>query len=229
MLHSSKFLILKDLDLFKSLDDNQIEQIANQATFEKFKKNSYLFDVGDPIKSVFIINKGSVKIGLNTSNDKVLIKEIVYGKELVGENILPGHATRRQFAHVLSDTEVFKLSVTFFKSLLEKNPQLCQALTEILIQKMANLEDRMSNFVFKKAHNRIVDFLKNLAQLKGIKIGLDEILINHGLSHKEIANITDTSRQTVARVLGELKRQNIIHFSTRKPHKILIRNVLSLS
>ena len=93
---------------------------------------------------------------------------------------------------------------------------------------MSELEDRMSNFVFKKAQSRIVDFIKHLAQTKGMKIGLDEILINHGLSHKEIANITDTSRQTVARVLGDLKRQNIIHFSARKPHKILVRDVMNL-
>ena len=229
MIHSSKFVILRDLELFKSLDDIQIEQIANQAVFEKFKKNSYIFNIGDTISNVYIVNKGSVKIGLNTSEDKVLIKEIAYSKEIIGENILPGHNMRRQFAQVLSDTEVFQLSTGFFKSLLEKNPELCQALTQILIKKMSNIENRMSNFVFKKAHSRIVDFLKSIALTKGIKIGLDEILINHGLSHKEIANITDTSRQTVARVLGELKRQNIIHFSTRKPHKILIRNVMNLS
>ena len=94
---------------------------------------------------------------------------------------------------------------------------------------MSNLETRMSNFVIKKAQSRILAFLKQLADTKGIKIGLDEVLINHGLSHKEIANITDTSRQTVARVLGDLKRQNVIHFSARKPHKILIRNIISLS
>jgi len=229
MIHSSKFVILRDLDLFKTLNEQQIEQIASQAQFVKYKKQSYLFNVGDDISNVYIINKGSVKIGLNTSDDKTLIKEIAQANELIGENILPGHAKRRQFAQALSDTEVFKLSIPFFKSLLERNPELCHALTQILISKMANLEDRMSNFVFKKAHSRIVDFLKSLAVTNGIKIGLDEILINHGLSHKEIANITDTSRQTVARVLGELKRQNIIHFSTRKPHKILIRNVMSLS
>ncbi len=62
--------------------------------------------------------------------------------------------------------------------------------------------------------------------MRGIKIGLEEILINHGMSHKEIAYLTDTSRQTVARVLGELKRENLIHFSVRKPNKILIRDIM---
>ena len=64
--------------------------------------------------------------------------------------------------------------------------------------------------------------------MHGITIGLNEILINHGMSHKEIAFLTDTSRQTVARILNELKETNIIHFSDRKPNKILIRELAML-
>jgi len=229
MNHSAKYLLLRDLELFNSLDRAQIEQVAFQASFQKFQKNDYLYKEGDDISFVYILRNGSVKSGVGTSEDKSLIKEIVYQNELLGENILTGSQKRKEFAQALTDTETLKMPVCFFKDMLEKNPQLCQELTIILIKKISNLESRMSNFVLKKAHSRIVDFLRKLAQTKGIKIGLDEILINHGLSHKEIANITDTSRQTVARVLGELKRNNIIHFSARKPHKILIRNVMNLS
>ncbi len=229
MLHSSKFLILRDLEIFNSFSDIQIEQLSNQVLFEKCPKGKFLFQVGDAMSYVYIIHKGAVKVGMNTSNDKILIKEIAYKDEFVGENILPGHSERRLFAHAVKDTEVFKIPTSYFKSMLERNPNLCQNLTQILIKKMSSLETRMSNFVFKKAQSRIVDFLKELAVTNGLKIGMDEILVNHGLSHKEIANITDTSRQTVARVLGDLKRQNIIHFSPRKPHKILIRNMVNLA
>lgn len=229
MIHSSKFLVLRELDLFRSLSDVQVDQIANQASFVKHKKGQYIFQEDDQVTSIYIIHSGKVKSGRRMDDDKVLLKEIVYKKELLGENILSGLKVRKEFAQALSDVELFALPVSYFKDLLEKNPQLCQELTMILISKMSNLETRMSNFVFKKAQTRILGFLKELARTKGIKIGLDEILVHHGLSHKEIANITDTSRQTVARVLGDLKRQNIIHFSARKPHKILIRNAMNLS
>jgi len=229
MVHSSKYLILRDLLLFRSLSDQHIEQIAHQTSYERVKRGGYIYQSGDTVQSIYILNKGSVKSGIKTSEDRVLIKEIIYKSELLGENVMTTDKVRRAFAQAISDVEVFAIPVSFFKDLLQKNPQLCQELTYILIAKMSNLEERMSNFVFKKAHSRITDFLKNLASTKGMRIGVDEILINHGLSHKEIANITDTSRQTVARVLGDLKRQNVIHFSPRKPHKILVRNILSLS
>lgn len=228
MHQSSKFLMLRDLEIFKSLTDLQIEQLSNQSNYQSYSRSSYLFKVGDPVAHVYVINKGTVKVGLHTSNDKTMIKEIAYSNDIIGENIMTGISSRRLFAQVVKDAEAFKIPATYFKALLVQNKAFCEDITKLLISKMSELEDRMSNFVFKKAQSRIVDFIKHLAQTKGMKIGLDEILINHGLSHKEIANITDTSRQTVARVLGDLKRQNIIHFSARKPHKILVRDVMNL-
>jgi CRP/FNR family cyclic AMP-dependent transcriptional regulator len=229
MHQSSKYLILRSLDIFSSLRDQQIEQLSNQSIHGKYNRGSYLFKIGEPVAYVYVLTKGTVKVGLDTSNDKTLIKEIAYTNDLVGENILTGLNERRLFAQVVKDAEAFKIPASFFKALLEQNSAFCQDVTKLLISKITDLEERMNNFVFKKAQSRIVDFLRNMAQDKGLKIGLDEILINHGLSHKEIAHITDTSRQTVARVLGDLKRQNIIHFSARKPHKILVRDILSLT
>lgn len=229
MDYSAKYLTLRKLPLFEVLQDKQIEILSHQSQSEKYKKGEFIFSVGDQANYVYIITDGQVKVGLNTNSDKVLIKEVAYTNELLGENILPTTKVRRQFAQTITETHVLKIPVSYYKSMLEKNPELCHELAKLFINKLMGLEERMNNFVFKKAQTRIVSFLKNTALSKGIKIGIDEILINHGLSHKEIANITDTSRQTVARVLGDLKRDGIIHFSTRKPNKILIRNMMSLA
>ncbi|MBK6786041.1 MAG: winged helix-turn-helix domain-containing protein [Saprospiraceae bacterium] len=90
------------------------------------------------------------------------------------------------------------------------------------------MEERLQNFVFMKAKERIVHFLFSSALKKGINIGMDEKLINQGISHKDIAYLTDTSRQTVARVLNELKRDNIIHYGGGKSCKILVRDMYTL-
>ncbi|MBK8349425.1 MAG: helix-turn-helix domain-containing protein [Saprospiraceae bacterium] len=39
------------------------------------------------------------------------------------------------------------------------------------------------------------------------------------MSHKEIAYPTDTSRQTVARIMNELKKKNCIHYGSNKAVK----------
>lgn len=107
---------------------------------------------------------------------------------------------------------------------MQNNPVFANLITETIIERLQNLQVRMEAFANKSAKQRIVEFIKNSARIRGIKIGINECLINHGMSHKEIAFLTDTSRQTVARILGELKKTDIIHFGARKPGKILIRD-----
>ena len=121
------------------------------------------------------------------------------------------------------------MPVKHFEQLFKENGAFSAEITYTMISRLENLENRIKNFVFLKAKERIGSFLHKSALKKGIKIGIDEMLINLGLSHKELASITDTSRQTVARVLGDYKKSNIIHFSERKPGKILIRNLEALA
>ncbi len=229
MNHSSKFLMLKDIDILNSLSEDQINELAKRCTMEKVHKNSKIYEAGQSIDYVYLINKGSIKLGMIAECDKTLIKDIVYDRELFGENIFARNIVRKDFSEAMTDTTLFKIPVSFFKELVETNSGFANSVMTIIIGRLRNLEQRMQNFVFMKAKARIVDFIRKTGNRKGIKIGVDETLINHGMSHKEIAYLTDTSRQTVARVLGELKKENLIYFSARKPSKILIRESFQLA
>ena len=224
MQDTTRYLMLRDKPIFKYLKENELSQLAELAIMKSVKKNHFLYKKGDQAKYIYVIQKGSVKLGSETSTDKILIKHLIYEDEIIGENIFTEKLTRNEFAKAMSDTTVFMIPTSVIKSLAIKNADFAASLMEVIIQRLHEVEKRMHNFVFKKAKQRILDFVIRTGKERGIKIGLDECLINHGMSHKEIAFLTDTSRQTVARVLGELKRDNIIHFSPRKPGKILIRN-----
>lgn len=229
MNHSSKFLMLKDIDLLKTLSEEQINELAKKCTLEKVHKNTKIYDAGQSLDYVYLVNKGSIKLGIVAECDKILIKDIVYDHELFGENIFTKNVIRKDFSEAMSDTTLFKIPTSFFKELVVSNSRFANSVMSIIIGRLRNLEQRMQNFVFMKAKARIVDFIHKTGTHKGITIGVDETLINHGMSHKEIAYLTDTSRQTVARVLGELKKENLIHFSARKPSKILIRQSFKLA
>jgi len=229
MNHSSKFLMLKDIEILKSLSEEQINELAKRCTMEKVHKNKKIYHSGSAIDYVYLVNKGSIKLGMIAECEKILIKDIVYDHEIFGENIFARNVARKDFSEAMTDTTIFKIPATYFKELVETNSRFANSVMSIIIGRLRNLEQRMQNFVFLKAKARIVDFIRKTADRKGIKIGVDETLINHGMSHKEIAYLTDTSRQTVARVLGELKKDNLIHFSARKPSKILIRQNFQLA
>lgn len=220
---------LKDVPFFDSVSDTELTTLNQGSKIIKVKKSKHVYHVGSSKDYVYVVLSGAIKIGRLTVKDKVLIKDIVYDGDLFGENVFVDAGNRTEFAEALKESVVLCIPIKAFKDLALSNGAVTLRLTNLIVSRIQNLENRTQNFVFLKAKQRIANFLRSTASARGIRIGLDELLINHGMSHKEIAYLTDTSRQTVARVLGEFKEENVIHFSSRKPNKILIRDLAALS
>ncbi len=212
----------------ESLTSEQMNLLGTVVNCKEVKKGDYIYLEGENKDKVYLLESGSVKLASNTGEGKMLIKDIIHDQSLFGENIFAGNAMRKEFAEAISDTVYYEIPSDYFKQLAEENNDFATHVLDLIVNRLYDLEERLKNFVFKSAKERIMYFIRKTGERRGIKIGLDECLINHGMSHKEIAFLTDTSRQTVARVLSELKRTNVIHFSPRKPNKILIRNLAAL-
>jgi len=229
MKTSTHFFVLDNISALSSLSTNEKNSLAKVVKIVDFKKNDYIYKEGTTIDHVYVLSKGSVFLGRHVSPKKPILKDILNGQSIFGENVFTKNKYRTDFAQAVSDSRIVKIKTSDFERILETNTQFSTELAIMMISRLENLENRIKNFVFLKAKERIASFLYQSAKRDGIKIGMEEILINLGLSHKELASITDTSRQTVARVLSNLKKSNTIHFSERKPGKILIRNMAALN
>lgn len=91
--------------------------------------------------------------------------------------------------------------------------------------RLRKMERRIESLVFKDARSRIVEFLKEMAEEKGQKVGFETMIKNH-FTHKDIASLTGTSRQTVTTIMNELREENVITFDRRR---ILIRDMEKLA
>jgi CRP-like cAMP-binding protein len=103
-------------------------------------------------------------------------------------------------------------------------PHLSFAVTKVIGERLIKLERKLESMVFKDVRTRLVDFLKDSAIDHGKKIG-HEVLIQHNLTHQDMANLIATSRQTVTTILNDLKEQDMIYMER---NKILIRDLSKL-
>ncbi|MEQ8530984.1 MAG: Crp/Fnr family transcriptional regulator, partial [Imperialibacter sp.] len=87
--------------------------------------------------------------------------------------------------------------------------------------RLKRVERKLESLVFKDARSRVIDFIREMAEERGQKVGY-EMLIKTKFTHKDIASLTGTSRQTVTTILNELKSQNVINFDRRR---ILVRDM----
>ena len=212
--------------LHEQLKHSELDYLSQHVECLQFGKKEVIFDHGSDSECIYLLSKGSIKLGSILEEGKELIKYIAQPGDIFGEKALLNEKPRESFAiSVRDNVQVWKIPVYALRKLMATNSQLALYFAGIIQNRLSTMERRLGNFVSKNARSRIVDFIKYNAETRGKQVGF-EILINHKLTHQDIANITGTSRQTVTSVLNELKRMNLIYFNGMG---ILVRDIARLA
>ncbi len=212
----SKLWNLERINLLKNLSESEMLELDKKTHLKSAEKNQYIYFPNEPSKVVFFLKKGRIKIGSYSDEGKEIIKTILYPGEVFGEMGVIGEETRKDFAIALDDeTRMCTINVEEFKGMINKNPNLGLELTRNIGEKLRRIERRLESLIFKDARQRIVEFIKEMCQNYGKRIG-DEILVKHDFTHQDIANLTATSRQTVTTVLNDLKDHDLLYMERKK-------------
>jgi len=215
---------LENIDVTGIFCPNKIGAHKDIVRHKKFAKGDYIYLPEEMSDKIFFLSDGRVKIGSFNETGKEITKAILSKGEVFGELSMMGEQKRRDFAIAMEVTECCIVPVSEMKALIRDHNGLSMFMMRILGSRMLEMEQRLESLVFKDSRTRIVEFLKNLADKKGQRVGY-EMLVRKFLTHQEIANLTATSRQTVTTVLNELRNKNILTFNRRR---LLIRDMDAL-
>ncbi|MGB3546598.1 MAG: Crp/Fnr family transcriptional regulator [Saprospiraceae bacterium] len=216
------FWYLENIDLMGVFCPQKVDGEQMEAK-EKghFKSGTYVYLPDEPAKNVYLISKGRIKIGTYGEEGREITKAILGPGEVFGEMALIGIDERRDFAYALEDTAVCVLESTDMTGMLRERNDLQMFIMRLIGKRTLALERRLESLVFKKSRTRIVEFLYELAEEKGRPVGYEREVKNM-LTHKEVADLTATSRQSVNSVMNELRTRNIISFNRRR---LLVRDM----
>ncbi|BDC99428.1 Crp/Fnr family transcriptional regulator [Persicobacter psychrovividus] len=221
----SQIWYLEEVDLFKILCPRKAAMMDEKHSLNEFAKDAFIYMEEDPSDQIYLIAQGRVKIGGYTADGKEIVRAILGAGEVFGEMALAGETRRADFAQAMdNDTQLCKMSIEDLQEMMRSNQPLNLQMIKLIGFRLRKLERRIDALVFKDARTRIVEFLTDLAEEKGQKVGYEVMVKNH-FTHKDIAKLTGTSRQTVTTILNELKEKNLITFDRRR---ILIRDLEAL-
>ncbi len=193
----------------------------NQHTHRQYRKGEYIYLPEEHSDKIYFISDGRVKIGTYGESGKEITKAILNKGEVFGELALIGEDKRRDFAYAMEDATLCVMSVNDLKGMMRDHNGLSLFLMKIMGSRVLEMEQRLEALVFKDSRTRIIEFLRELAEKKGQRVGY-EMLVRKFMTHQEIANLTATSRQTVTTVLNELRNKNVLVFDRRR---LLIRDM----
>ena len=216
----------EEADLFEVLCPKKTPYLEEKHIPGIYKKDDYIYFQDQSSENIYMVSSGRVKIGTYGDDGKEIVKAILTRGEVFGELALAGEEKRQDFAQSMdNDTHVCSMTINDLQNLMLDNKELSFKILKIVGFRLRKMERKIESLVFKDARTRIVDFLKETAEEKGQKVGF-EVMIKSHLTHKDIASLTGTSRQTVTTVMNELREKNLINFDRRR---ILIRDLEKLS
>ncbi|WP_420317928.1 Crp/Fnr family transcriptional regulator [Ekhidna sp.] len=216
----------EDTDLFEVLCPKKTPYMEEKHIPGVYGKDDFVYFKDQSSENIYMVSNGRVKIGTYGPDGKEIVKAILTRGEIFGEMALAGEEKRQDFAQAMdNETRVCSMTIEDLQNLMVDNKELSFKILKIVGFRLRKMEKKIESLVFKDARTRIVEFLKEMAVEKGQKVGFEVMIKNH-LTHKDIASLTGTSRQTVTTVMNELRDKNLITFDRRR---ILIRDLEKLT
>ena len=224
MNNTSALWYFESVNLYQILCPHKVKTMADKHTYNHYKKDQYIYFPDEAATHIYMIVSGRVRIGHYQEDGKEIVSAILSTGEIFGELAMAGEEKRKDFAQAMEATTICPLSIGELADLMKENKELSFKILKLIGLRLMKLERKLELLVFKDARTRVIEFLKDAAAWKGKKVGY-ETMIPTRLTHKDIAALTETSRQTVTTILNDLKDKNLINFDRKK---ILIRDLETL-
>lgn len=213
MQKAAKLWYLEQFNIFKNLSKREMDEIAEKAAHRHYKKGDPIMFPFNSQKKIYLLKDGIVKVGNYTENGEENLKYILPSGTVFGEMAL-SDGNANDFATAADDILICALDIDVLQEIMQRNKFFNVAMYKLIGLRLRKIESRLSAIVFKDSSTRIIDFVHELARDFG-REKEGQLVVKNFLTHKDIAKLTFTSRQTVNSVLNRLKRDGQIDYDER--------------
>ncbi len=202
--------LLRKVPLFESLDAEDLRALLEIIRTREYPRGAVLVSQGDPGDEFVILLEGSVKVELLTPEGKELTLTMLNAFQFFGELALFDDMPRSATVSALEETRVMVLGKHDFHRMLETHPRMFFPILRQLTRRLRTLTEDVASLAYLDAYSRVARKLLLLADQLGVRTSSDEVLIPHPLTHQELANLVGATRETVTKILNEMKDKGLL-------------------
>ena len=196
--------IARGIPLFAQVVDDDLEQIASHLIERRYPRNTTIVEEGLPGDYMYIIREGRVKVTKLSDDGREKILEFLDEGAFVGEMALFERAPRSASVKTLTPVRLLALSRIDFIGLLKKSPDLAMSVIQELSRRLRVINEQASALSFQRVKDRTKGLLERLAKDPATA---GDRRRTPALTHQQIADMIGTSRETVTRVVKDLKAE----------------------
>ncbi len=210
---------LRKVPLFSGLEEQDLETLSTIVSRKEYGKRETLFHQGDPGEEFLILTEGSVKVELMNAEGKELTLTILTPYQFLGELALLDDVPRSATVVSMEKSVLLSINKRDFARLLEAYPRMSIPMLRQLTKRVRVLTDDIASMAFLDSYSRVTRKILNLADEMGQETEDGGILIDRALTHQQLANLVGTTRETVTKILNEMKDNGLL--SIRR-HRITV-------
>lgn len=197
--------LTQDFSLYNYLTTSSKYDITDKVKLKEFERGEYVYLPNSPQNYIYLIESGVVKIGSYANNGEKVIYDILTPGETFGNlNYLGEDVPFFEFAQAISGAKTSVYELKFFKHLTIHDPVVSEWFNITVVGRWSKAETRLLYMTRGNIEARIENLQKELSHEVADKRGIAYNVFNL-LSQQDIADLTGTTRQTVAK---KLRSQN---------------------
>lgn len=211
---------LVDNRLLSELTDEEIEIVQKNCSWKTYGAGEQIIDQHSESKDIYFVVGGSVRVvNYSLSGREITFDDLEPGDhfgELAAIDGLPRSAS----VMVMGEARIASLPAVQFKNMIIEYPNIALKLMKHLAHLVRTSTTRIMDLSTLGANNRIHADLLRL----GRKVTKDDVTaeISPIPVHSDVASRVSTTRETVARVMNDLARKDIVE---RKKSSLLIKDL----
>lgn len=200
---------LKKVPIFAELSEEELEMVAKMVKTRKYRKNMFIFTEGEPGEAVYFVKTGKVKISKMVEDGREHVIHIMQQGDIFGEVVLFNGGNYPATSEVIEDAEIGVLRNEDLENLMRQNVDIAIDMLKIMSRRLQSASSQIRDLALKDALSRTAGLLLKLSEAFGTETE-EGVVINLSLSRQELANMVGLTRETVTRVLSDLKRTKVI-------------------
>src|SRR3972149_6718519 len=154
---------LKNLPLFSTLSDKELDKLSDMSKEFTYKNGEYAFYEGDPPDWFFIVKEGNIKVIKQAEDGKEIIMHMFKAGDTFGEVAVFDRRPYPASALTVGQTTVIKFHHTHCFQILETMPEVAAKFLLTMGRKQREFVQRIEAALTSRVEKRIANTLLKLA------------------------------------------------------------------
>lgn len=214
-MNPSTATLLKNLNIFSSLDDAAISQLSAHCRRRKFRAGEALFHEGDPGLTLYVIISGSVNIQRDTAAGTTVHLARRGPGDPFGEMALIDGKPRMADAVTATPTEFLILDREAFIQCVQQSPRIAFGVMGYLADRLREAGSQLESHHSLDVRGRLAEKLLHLVAAHGKEEADGGIRIDTRVTQQGLAEQVGATRETVNRELARMRDVRAIQMDGR--------------